>query len=73
MVCPELSSPGNGEIEYEEETRVYDSTVEYTCNVGHTLEGDNERQCQSDGSWSGTTPTCRRTYTNTAVHVFHHN
>ena len=30
----------------------------YTCEVGYVIIGDDERTCQADGTFSGTTPTC---------------
>jgi len=29
-----------------------------TCNTGFTLNGSAVRNCQKDGMWSGTQPTC---------------
>ena len=35
------------------------STAEYTCAEGYTdIDGDVERTCQRDGTWSGDEPTC---------------
>jgi len=31
----------------------------YTCAAGYeTLDGNAQRTCQSDGTWSGMAPTC---------------
>ncbi|XP_071548908.1 P-selectin-like [Panulirus ornatus] len=32
--------------------------VEYHCELGHFLTGDNIRVCMRDGEWSGEIPTC---------------
>ena len=35
------------------------SIVTYSCEPGFTLDGNNVRVCQSDGSgWDGSVPTC---------------
>jgi CUB/sushi domain-containing protein len=34
------------------------SMATYSCNTGYTIEGENIRNCQSDGDWSGIIPTC---------------
>ena len=31
----------------------------YTCDDGYGLMGDMTRTCQSDGTWSLASPTCR--------------
>eukprot|EP00043_Microstomoeca_roanoka_P000945 m.30101 g.30101 ORF g.30101 m.30101 type:complete len:2800 (-) comp10579_c1_seq1:225-8624(-) len=39
---------------------VYPSTATYTCLTGYELSNSNQRTltCQTDGSWSGTLPSC---------------
>ena len=32
--------------------------VTFSCNTGFELQGNPSRQCNSDGNWSGTVPTC---------------
>ena len=32
----------------------------YTCISGYELNGNSHRYCLSDGSWSGTAPTCKQ-------------
>ena len=34
------------------------SEVEYHCEPGHYLEGDNIRVCSREGVWTGETPKC---------------
>ncbi|CAK7311286.1 Complement C2 [Vulpes lagopus] len=36
--------------------------VSYRCSSNLVLTGSAERECQSDGVWSGTEPICRQTY-----------
>ena len=31
----------------------------YQCDEGYSISGDNTRECQGDGSWSGSPPTCQ--------------
>nr|CAG4648642.1 EOG090X05QS [Polyphemus pediculus] len=33
-------------------------TIEYTCEAGYHLIGDNLRTCLADGQWSGSDPAC---------------
>jgi len=61
--CTDLSTPSNGEI-----TCSFGSmgvgykgdTCSFTCNTGYELTGSDTRNCQSDGSWSGSETMCRR-------------
>ena len=36
----------------------YTNYITYTCNSGFVLTGNRRLQCQANGSWSGTVPTC---------------
>ena len=38
----------------------FGSTVNYTCFLGYTLQGNNTRTCMANKLWSGRTPTCNR-------------
>lgn len=40
-----------------------DSKIQYQCPKGHSLIGDAERTCRTDGTWSGKAPTCKCRYT----------
>ena len=42
---------------------VYQETVTYACETGFNLVGMSERVCQSNGTWSGSAPTCQSKYT----------
>lgn len=35
------------------------SKIQYTCPKGHSLIGDETRECKKKGAWSGTAPTCK--------------
>ena len=60
--CPNLMDPTNGMVSFSATTS--GSSATYTCNTGYQLDGASTRTCQSDGTWSGSAPTCTRMYTN---------
>ena len=35
------------------------SSAKYLCTDGFVLVGDPVRQCQTNGEWTGTAPTCQ--------------
>jgi len=37
---------------------IYGSTATYTCSQGYSMTGAKTRTCQTDGTWSGTIPSC---------------
>ena len=55
-------NPANGMVSFSATTP--GSSATYTCNTGYQLVGTSPRTCQSDGTWSGSDPTCTRMYTN---------
>jgi len=60
-LCPPLTAPENGGIDCSMEDDgivIEGDTCFYTCNNGFELSGSIARVCQSDGSWSGSVPTC---------------
>ena len=60
VTCKKLSAPSNGKVFAPRNE--YGAKARYSCNPGYRLTlGDEQRQCQSDGTWSGTEPTCEGT------------
>ena len=57
VVCPSLSLT-NGMITYSDPTLGENSVATHSCDTGYTFNGGSTRTCQSDGTWSGSTPIC---------------
>lgn len=55
-LCPQLSAPTNGTVSGTNGDS--GTTRTYACNAGYTLTGNASRQCQADGTWTGSAPTC---------------
>ena len=65
MNCTFLPDLNNGMVIYNpqgQDQTLVGATVNYTCNTGYTLSGNNMRTCQASGAWSGTAPTCNGKY-----------
>ena len=63
VVCPSLTDPNNGLMTCslgDDGVPSYKDTCTFICKVGYLLSGSDTRTCQSDGSWSGSTSTCRK-------------
>ena len=77
VACPSLSNPINGGITCslgDDGVPSYEDTCSFTCNTGYELTVNDNRTCQSDGSWSGTEAMCTRGTCMYAVTVCgHHN
>lgn len=57
MSCPEPEVPPGGYMEgYDYYVH---STVEFHCDAGHMLIGEQALTCQPDGEWSGEPPNCK--------------
>jgi cysteine-rich repeat protein len=54
--CGSLGTPANGSRTGA--TTTYESTMAFSCDAGYNLAGSASRTCQTDGTWSGTQPTC---------------
>ena len=39
-------------------TTIFNSTVTYSCEIGHDIMGDIARTCLASGQWSGSAPEC---------------
>ena len=60
---PPAADP-NGEVLAP--TTTIGSVATYTCNAGYNINvavGSMTLQCQADGTWDGTAPTCDRELT----------
>ena len=69
VTCPPLTDPNNGMITCP----LRDDGVpscSFTCNTGFKLTGSDTRNCQNDGSWSGTATFCLRGMMCHFVYVF---
>jgi len=40
------------------EANTFGSQANYSCSEGYALNGNSTRECQADGQWSGSEPTC---------------
>ena len=56
MYCPDLDTPANG-TKIENGTAC-GSIVLFFCDSGLELRGSDQRECLSNGSWSGQETTC---------------
>lgn len=55
--CPALETPNGGVVSTP--SLAYGGEATYSCLAGYTLTGGTtKRTCQTDGTWSGTAPTC---------------
>lgn len=62
ITCPELKPPPNGYfVKKLECNNVLNNACGVRCKVGYTLEGDSIRLCQTNGTWSGRSPSCKGT------------
>lgn len=62
ITCPTLVGPTNGTV--VQNGTAAGSTATYYCNDGFTLADESSseprRVCSSNGTWTGTEPTCSR-------------
>ncbi|XP_053387695.1 uncharacterized protein LOC123541782 [Mercenaria mercenaria] len=52
-----VNYPSNGKWNDEEGTK-YNATIKFDCKDGYLLVGEKMIFCQSNGTWSGSPPTC---------------
>ena len=61
--CPSLTDPNDGVITCslgEDRVTSYEDTCTFTCNTGYVLTGSKNRNCLSNGNWSGREVNCNR-------------
>ena len=56
--CGSLEDPDNGQVNFSNTT--FESTANYTCDLGYSLNGNSTRTCEVSGEWSGDQPSCQR-------------
>lgn len=54
--CGQLKSPTNGSLHGER--TVFPESLRFSCDIGFVMGGSPVRQCQPNGTWSGTETTC---------------
>ncbi|KAI8478628.1 CUB and sushi domain-containing protein 3 [Branchiostoma belcheri] len=57
-MCPAANPPNGGYRYVAGANATYNSVIQYTCNAGYNIQGSQQRQCQADGTWSGTDVQC---------------
>ena len=70
VTCEELTAPMNGNVKYANSTRTDAAIIfgpypigkiaTYTCNSTYSIIGINTRECNNNGQFSGSDPTCQR-------------
>ena len=55
-LCPDLSDPANGMVTMT--GNLAGDTATYTCDLGFQLNGASVLNCQTDGTWDNSLPTC---------------
>ena len=61
--CPTLDDPVDGSVECSlgpDGVPTEGDTCVYQCDDGYIVTGGNSRECQGDGTWTGSEPTCER-------------
>ena len=54
--CGTLEDPDNGQVDLSNTT--FESTANYTCDLGYSLTGSSTRTCKANGEWSADPPSC---------------
>ena len=68
--CSQLQDPTNGAVDVLGIS--FGSSALYTCNTGLAFPGHNrgnviQRQCQANGTWSGSEPVCEGKQASTPI------
>ncbi|KAI8494081.1 hypothetical protein Bbelb_284280 [Branchiostoma belcheri] len=66
MQCSKLTPPAKGSMTGSNSFR---DKVYFRCDRGYQLVGDSPLTCQSDGTWSGTSPTCIKAAVCPGIHL----
>ncbi|XP_041371080.1 sushi, von Willebrand factor type A, EGF and pentraxin domain-containing protein 1-like [Gigantopelta aegis] len=69
--CNILSTPSHGSKYCDKKQNVYRTTCTFSCDKGFELSGYKTSTCQSSGSYSHSTPSCKRVlcpYLSTPAH-----
>ncbi|XP_078580864.1 uncharacterized protein LOC144864548 [Branchiostoma floridae x Branchiostoma japonicum] len=53
--CPALPAPSDGTVT---EGNAYQTVLQFACDSGYYLVGENSLTCQADGTWTNSAPTC---------------
>jgi len=62
-LCEWLVDPDNGNVECSlgpDGVPTEGDTCVYQCDDGYIVSGSDSRECQSNGTWSGSEATCER-------------
>ena len=62
MDCNDPGIPDNGQRQSSNFS--YGASISYTCNIGYEISGNSIIECEVEGKWNGTIPTCNITYCN---------
>ena len=61
-MCPQLNDLIGGSVTISDDALVPGTKAMYSCDDKHRLSGPFVRECQEDGTWSESEPTCEGTY-----------
>ena len=58
IVCPPIDKFDDTRLQLLEYNNTFGRRAVFACMWGHRLLGSQSIECQGDGSWSGSTPSC---------------
>lgn len=59
-MCPGLEKPANGVLLSTKDKHHYGDHVSFQCDFGYVMKGSSGLNCNSNGAWNGSVPTCER-------------
>ena len=62
-MCESLSDPERGSVKFDDSAPTEGSKAIYTCQKNYKINGLSSRTCRSNGTWTGTAPTCTSKHT----------